>query len=103
MLQDARAREQEKRNQMEERRRALEEADRERREALMKKNQVLCDCVKNHVQTTFQIKKGSTSVGTNALFVVVFFLGARGEDGEATPESFTHTKLCIRKFHSAYD
>ena len=41
VLQEARAKEQEKFRQMEERRKALEAADWERREALRKKNQVL--------------------------------------------------------------
>ena len=40
VLQEARAKEQEKFRQMEERRKALEAADWERREALRKKNQV---------------------------------------------------------------
>ena len=41
VLQEARAKEQEKFRQMEERRKALELADQQRREALKKKNQVL--------------------------------------------------------------
>ena len=49
VLQEARAKEQEKFRQMEERRKALELADQQRREALKKKNQVLLRLLPNRV------------------------------------------------------